>query len=72
MGNSMKMHRIKINIPDGMYRELEDLSKRDGRSIEEIFKIALGLRAHYEDARQMGNRMIIANSDGEPIKELVL
>lgn len=66
------MRQIKINMNDTMYKELQELSKRDNRSIESIFRIGLGLRAHYEDERQAGNRLMIFDANGTAIKELVL
>lgn len=68
----METRRLNINLPKEVANQLEDLSKRSGRSMTEIVRTGLGLAAvAYEETRK-DNRLAITDSKGQPIKELIL
>jgi hypothetical protein len=64
--------RLNFNVSERAYQELNNLAKSTHRSMTEIVRLGVGLAKLALDAEAQGNKVLIANSAGEPIKEIVL
>src|SRR5262245_15706751 len=64
--------RLNINLPAQVFSDLVTLSRKSGRSMTEIVRVALGLAKIAFDEAEKGNKLIVVNPKGRPIKELVI
>lgn len=64
--------RLNINLPESVFRELQQLSNTTGRSMTELVRTALGLvNVAYEEVGQK-HVLVVTDKDGKPIKQLVI
>jgi hypothetical protein len=64
--------RVNLVLSNGSYDGLVDLSKQTRRSLSELIRWGLALvRIAIEEGRN-GNRLVITNPDGQPIREVVI
>lgn len=64
--------RLNFNVSEKAYNELNLLARTTHRSMTEIVRLGVGLAKITLEAEQQGGRLVIANSKGDPIKEIVL
>jgi hypothetical protein len=64
--------RLNFNVSEKAYNELASLAKKTHRSMTEIVRLGVGLAKIILEAEEQGGRLIITNSKGDPIKEIVL
>jgi hypothetical protein len=69
---AIRTKRLNINLPLAVFNELAELARDSNRSITEVVRISLGLLAAAFDAEGQGHKLAIVQSDGRPIKEIVL
>ena len=69
---SGRTKRLNINLPAQVFSDLVNLSKRSGRSMTEIVRIALGLVKIALDETERGNKLVVTTSTGDTIKELII
>lgn len=71
-GTAMESRRLNINLPGQVALDLENLSNTSGRSMTEIIRNALGLVKIAHDVVENDQKLVIADSSGKPIKEIIL
>jgi hypothetical protein len=64
--------RLNFNVSEKAHAELTALSHNTHRSMTEIIRLGVGLAKIALEAEQKGHRIVIANSNGEPLKEIVI
>jgi hypothetical protein len=64
--------RLNIFLPVPMMEDLRTLAARRGRTMTDVVKTALGLLKIAEDAKMNQQKLVIANSKGKLLKEVVI
>lgn len=64
--------RLNINLPPKVAEDLEKLANDSGRSMTEVVRTALGLVKIAQEVTDKDQKLIVTNSDGKPLKEIVL
>ena len=64
--------RLNFNVSERAHAELNALAHNTHRSMTEIIRLGVGLAKIALEAEQKGQRLVIANSNGEPLKEIVI
>jgi hypothetical protein len=64
--------RLNINLPSAVFQDLEDRAKRSGRTMTEVIRLALGLVAIAFEEEGRGHKLVVADADGKPLREVVL
>ena len=64
--------RVNFVLSEKAHSELVGLAKETRRSMTELVRLGLGLVRIAIEAERNGNRLVVANSEGVPIKEIVL
>lgn len=53
-----------VNFTAQAYRTLEEISERSGKSMSEVLREAISLRAWFDEERANGNRILIEYPSG--------
>lgn len=64
--------RLNINLPPQVAEDLQKLSQTSGRSMTEIVRTALGLVKIAQEVTQQDQKLVVADSNGKPLKEIIL
>ena len=64
--------RVNFVLSEKAYSELVNLAKTTRRSMTELVRLGLGLVKIAIEAERSGQKLIVTNSQGLPIKEIVL
>jgi hypothetical protein len=64
--------RLNINLPAQAAADLEQLALSSGRTMTEIVRNALGLVKLAQDAKDKNQKLIIADANDKPLKEVVI
>lgn len=64
--------RLNINLPSAVFQDLEDRAKKSGRTMTEVIRMGLGLVAIAFEEERKGHKLLIADADGKPLREVVL
>lgn len=64
--------RLNHIVPEKLYQQVVELSRETRLDITDIVRLGLGLVMVAIREAQQGNKIIVADSNGVPIKELVL
>jgi Arc/MetJ-type ribon-helix-helix transcriptional regulator len=64
--------RLNINLPAQAAADLEKLAESSGRSMTEVIRNALGLVRLAQEAHSKNQKLIIADQNDKPLKEIVL
>jgi predicted transcriptional regulator len=64
--------RLNINLPPQVADDLQKLANSSGRSMTEIVRTALGLVKIAQEVTQQDQKLLVADSSGKPLKEIVL
>ena len=68
----MDKKRLNIAISEQAYSDLDGLATSTSRTMTEVIRIGLGLAKLAIEAESKGQRLMISNSDGSPVKEIVV
>ena len=71
-GEERDARRLSLNLSNSAYEQLDGLAGESKTSMTEIVKLALGLVSIAIQEARRGNKLVIADPDGQAIKELVL
>lgn len=71
-GQGTEYAELRVSLPPPALEELKELSARSGRTLDKIVQTALGLAKLAFDETRNGNVLVVAKSDGTPIKRIVL
>jgi Arc/MetJ-type ribon-helix-helix transcriptional regulator len=64
--------RLNINLPSKVAEDLEKLATDSGRSMTDVVRTALGLVKIAQDVTDRDQKLIVADSEGKPLREIVL
>ncbi len=64
--------RLNINLPTAVANDLENLANTSGRSMTEVVRTALGLVKIAHDVAQNDQKLVVADSSGKPVKEILI
>src|ERR1700693_3700651 len=64
--------QLNINLPENMLNELEKVAKDSGLTMAEVVQTALALVKIASDANNNKQRLMVADQNGRPIKEINL
>jgi Arc/MetJ-type ribon-helix-helix transcriptional regulator len=64
--------RLNVNLPASVADELEKLAKDSGRNMTEVVRTALGLVKLAHEVSKSKQKLVIADSNDKPIKEIIL
>ena len=64
--------RLNVAMPERAYSEHLDASTETHRSMTELVRLALGVVKILLEVERNGQKLIIATSDGQAVKEIVL
>lgn len=70
VGSGVK--RLNHIVPEKLYQQVVELSRETRLDITDIVRLGLGLVMVAIKESQQGNKIIVADSNGVPIKELIL
>ena len=69
---AVKLKKLTINLPEPVFEELQDLSKRSHQPMGILLRNAFALAQLYFEEKAEGNTMAIVNKSRVVIKEIVL
>lgn len=64
--------RLNFIVSERAHADLTTLSESTHRSMTEIIRLGVGLAKIALEAERKGQKLVVANSDGEPIREIVI
>jgi len=64
--------RLNINLPAQAAADLEKLASSSGKSMTEVIRNALSLVKLAQDAQAKNHKLIIADANDKPLKEVVM
>jgi hypothetical protein len=70
--DSPKEKRLNIVLPETLYSEMAALARRVKMSITDLVRLGLALVKIAVEESRKGNKLIVTDSDGNPLRELVL
>lgn len=68
----MNIKRLNLNVTGKAHAELLELSKKTNRSMSEIIRLGVGLAKIALEQKDKGNSIMVTNSKGDPIKEIII
>ena len=63
---------LSISLSDRAFSELSTLAREHGSTVYQLFRIALGLLKIAMNAESAGRRIVITDSAGTPIEQIVI
>ena len=70
--DTLKTRRLNINLPAQMANDLETLAANSGKSMTEVIRNALGLVKLAQEVADKNQKLLIADSNDKPLKEIVI
>lgn len=64
--------QLNINLPENMLAELEKIAKESNLSMAEVVQTALALVKIASDANNNKQKLVVADQNGRPIKQINL
>jgi len=64
--------RLNINLPPQVAEDLQRIAASSGRSMTEVVRMALGLVKIAQEVTDHDQKLVVADSSGKPLKEIVL
>jgi hypothetical protein len=64
--------RLTINLSDRAYNDLKQAADSTSRTMTDVIRIGIGLYKVAAEVNREKNKLIVASSDGKPLKEIVL
>jgi hypothetical protein len=64
--------RLNINLPENVAQDLERLANDSGRTMTDVVRTALGLVKIAQEVKDKDQKLIVADAEGKPLKEIVL
>jgi hypothetical protein len=64
--------RVNFVLSERSHADLLALARETSRSMTDIVRLGLGLVKVALEAERAGNRLVVTDSGGKPLKELVL
>ena len=64
--------RLNFIVSERAHSELAALSQSTHRSMTEIIRLGVGLAKIALEAEEKGQKLVVASSTGEPLREIVI
>jgi len=64
------VQRVNVNFSEQAYRTLQDLAAASGKSMSEILREAIALKAWFERERSDGGKILVERSNGQ-VREVI-
>ena len=64
--------RVNFILSERAHADLNALAESSHRSMTDIVRLGLGLVKIALEASRNGNRLVVTNPEGQPLKEIVL
>jgi hypothetical protein len=64
--------RLSLILSSSVYEDLSAVAKKRQTTVTEMVRLGLGLAKIAINEAEKGNKLIVANPDGQVLKELVL
>jgi hypothetical protein len=65
-----RVQRVNVNFSEQAYQTLQDLATQSGKSMSEVLREAIALKAWFDRERAEGNRILTEGRDGR-IREVI-
>jgi hypothetical protein len=72
MSTKPTVKRLNHLVPEKLYRQIVDLSTETRLDMTDITRLGLGLAMLVIREAQNGNKIVVTDGEGKPLKELVL
>ena len=59
------MKRLNLNLPETLYRDIENLASAEGRTMADVLRIGLGLAYLAASERKKGGQFAIIDAEGQ-------
>jgi hypothetical protein len=64
------MRRVNVNFSDQAYETLERLAHQTGKSMSDVLRDAIALKAWFEQTRAEGGHVLVERPDGK-VREVI-
>jgi hypothetical protein len=64
--------QLNINLPESVTNELQDIATHSNVSMPTLIQMALALVKIAADASRNKQKLVVADQNGKPIKEIVI
>lgn len=64
--------RVNFILSEKSHSDLAGLAESTHRSMTDVVRLGLGLVKIALEATKNGNRLVVTNAEGQPLKEIVL
>ena len=65
-----RVRRVNVNFSEQAYETLEDLAARSGKSMSDVLREAIALKAWFDRERAAGNRILVERPGGQ-VREVI-
>jgi hypothetical protein len=66
------VRRLNHIVPEKLYQQISELSRETRLDLTDLVRLGLGLVILIIKEAQQGNKLIVTDSTGVPLKEIVL
>jgi Arc/MetJ-type ribon-helix-helix transcriptional regulator len=64
------VQRVNVNFSEQAYQTLQDLASRSGKSMSEVLREAIALKAWFDRERAEGSRILVERPNGQ-VREVI-
>jgi len=64
------VRRVNVNFSDQAYDTLEELARHSGKSMSEVLREAIALKAWFDRERAEGSRILVERPNGQ-VREVI-
>jgi hypothetical protein len=65
-----RVQRVNVNFSEQAYQTLQQLSVRTGKSMSDVLRDAIALKAWFEQTRAEGGHVLVEHPDGK-VREVI-
>ncbi len=65
-----RVRRVNVNFSDQAYETLEELARRSGKSMSDVLREAIALKAWFDRERAEGGRILVERPNGQ-VREII-
>lgn len=62
--------QLEMTLPENVMNELEEIARRNKRTVDELFLDAFGLLKIASDAAQNQQKLVVTDSNGKVLKRI--
>jgi Arc/MetJ-type ribon-helix-helix transcriptional regulator len=64
------VQRVNVNFSEQAYQTLQDLANRSGKSMSDVLREAIALKAWFDKERAEGSRILVERPNGQ-VREVI-